>query len=262
MEPKILVDEAYPELVQAFESSKKKTKAKGTKKKISEEPPAKKVRKEKKNNGEGSSKNSKKKQLGLDNFLKKAVLNSQKVNSSKTNVQEEVKTSTPMKTVARNSTFISDLSDFGDGDELDLSGIVLDIMANKPDYMQKSINKSNVEISLEDSLEDLANASSFFITNPVENDLFEHTFNMMYESDESEETDENDFIIGTDGKMQDVAAGSINNDDINKVADINEIVLDDPEVETNKTEAEVKASEDSFDIVCEPLLERIKRKIR
>lgn len=174
-------------------------------------------------NGLKLSKTNKKNTL-LDNFLRQAVLNNQQIKNKEEKVSENKEiedeievidvdnchTSTPSKSFNN----CRDKSCFGDeDDDEDLSLIIENIISKKPtnlqlgdifkglqfneDLYEEVDEKQNMDVDLlekiEKHLDVERNHSSFFITGPVENDLFERTFNELNCSDESDNTVEYDY---------------------------------------------------------------------
>lgn len=147
----------------------------------------------------------------LNNFLKKAIVNDRTIknhgNASDSQKDEICKTSTPSK-FKQNVSFNLDLSNFGDEEDLEVSDIIDGIISRKPKYIEENIRKIDFN-EFEDSLvTDDVNSSSFFITKPVEEDLFEKTFNAKEESSEDTEEyelDENEMLDEDDNKENRVA---------------------------------------------------------
>lgn len=205
IEPQHLVEKAYPELVESFTKSKLKPSKRKTKKDSNKEnagnllntsePVIKKIRKPRK------TKNQLTEELEIleDSFskinLKDAKKNLQTID--KFLLKNTVTSSTPMKNT-KNCSFNLDMSDFEDENNDNLSEIVDNIINRDiPCLIKDNLKKFKDEYVPEESVEKhLANASSFFITNPVEDDLFEKTFNMKEnESDENTiEYDVNEYL--------------------------------------------------------------------
>lgn len=212
IEPQELINEAYPKLVEIFQQSKIKPK-KPTKKRKKDaavdeiegmmkntsisEPIIKKTRKViKKKDEEEKIQQKIMKPTVLDNFLKKVILQNHRV---KNNLENEIvnidsnncHTSTPCKS----SINLMDMSCFGDEeDNSDLSDIIENIISRKPAGIQEHLinlidtageheNKDVENEIITDERRDEKNFSSFFITGLVENDMFERTFNEMFNSD-------------------------------------------------------------------------------
>ncbi|XP_018564614.1 flap endonuclease GEN [Anoplophora glabripennis] len=256
VEPQNLVDKAYPKLVEIYKQSKIKPKkvSKRKKKDVNidqitdmmtstsiSEPKLKKSRKKKELGGTNEdpkkSKAKVSKATALDNFLKTAVVNSHKIKSDalKTQKGDIYKTSTPTK-LKQSISFDLDVSKFGDEDDLEVSDIIEDIISKKPKYIEENIGKIKLDEFEDDVIRDDVNSSSFFMTNPIENDLFEKTFNDKDESgDDTVEYDLDEFIDEDDDKE-------------NKPSE--------PEKEKNCSSEE----DDSFCDKYVPLYERLKKK--
>ncbi|KAJ8916059.1 hypothetical protein NQ315_010927 [Exocentrus adspersus] len=222
IEPQHLVDVAYPKIVQEYKQSKIKPKKVSKRRKkeanvdqISDmmtntsitEPVPKKSRKKnvlgnknsKSSAAETNQENVDKdlieledsfdelkhdaKVATLDNFLKRAVMNSHSIKDGASVCQ----TSTPLK--INIDSFDLDKSKFGDEDDLEISDIVDKIISRKPAYIEENIEKIDLN-SFEDLPADNIHSSSFFVTNPIESDLFEKTFNVRELKEESGETTE------------------------------------------------------------------------
>lgn len=225
IEPQVLVEKAYPEVVEAFKQSKikpPKISKRKKKQKISENientsitaPVAKKTRKTKSTKMENNKDNildtlensfkqldmesTKNKIVTLDNFLKKAVLNNAQnyvrgqITSETVELkfdEQQMQTSTPSKSGQNLNTNWSSFYD--DDEDADLSDIIDGIIARKPDFIQDHFRKlnlngiENVKLSTNDEIN-----SSFFVNHPVENDLFEKTFNELIHIDSDDTTEE------------------------------------------------------------------------
>ncbi|XP_056648407.1 flap endonuclease GEN isoform X1 [Diorhabda sublineata] len=249
-----LINKAYPELVETFQESKIKPK-KSTRRRKKDatiegiegmmkntsisEPKIKKSRKKKENHEKIQQQI--KKPTVLDNFLKKAIL---KNHRDKNNLRNEIDyhTSTPCKS----STNLMDISRFGDEeDDSDLSDIIDNIISRKPAGIQENLVKLKDVVNLENEIGD-KNSSSFFITGPVENDLFEKTFNEMFHCDTDStveyEYDKLEFSDDTEPDQKE-----------DKSEENNEIVNED-----------IKSDEKDEYSFCNsyvPLIERIKKKM-
>ncbi|KAG5861072.1 hypothetical protein JTB14_034559 [Gonioctena quinquepunctata] len=124
-------------------------------------------------------------------------------------------------------------------DDLDLSDIVEGIISRKPEYIKDNLKKNNFQLDMVE-VENMSsgincNASSFFITNPVEDDMFEQSLNVKEDSGESTEEyefDENVCLKNVEGPTQ----------------------------STNSNENNDNYEEDSFCDIYIPLLERLKNK--
>ncbi|XP_050501877.1 flap endonuclease GEN isoform X1 [Diabrotica virgifera virgifera] len=268
IEPQEFVNKAYPKLVETFQLSKIKPKKATRRRKkaidvddISDmlkntsisEPKPKKTRR---TNKKGQIQSEKPLQPTLlDNFLKRAVI------QSHMNKQKELEdinennchTSTPLKC---KESFV-DMSCFGDEDnDSDLSDIIENIISRKPRNFELIANKENEceEIHLQEIsteiLETDLKVSSFFMCDPVEHDLFENTFNEMYNSDDNDSTIEYDFeenkCLENGSDKSEENSGEIHNDDKQNEKNI-------------LTKADVE-NEDSFCEVYVPLIERLKTK--
>uniref|UniRef100_A0A6P7GS73 Flap endonuclease GEN-like n=1 Tax=Diabrotica virgifera virgifera TaxID=50390 RepID=A0A6P7GS73_DIAVI len=268
IEPQEFVNKAYPKLVETFQLSKIKPKKATRRRKkaidvddISDmlkntsisEPKPKKTRR---TNKKGQIQSEKPLQPTLlDNFLKRAVI------QSHMNKQKELEdinennchTSTPLKC---KESFV-DMSCFGDEDnDSDLSDIIENIISRKPRNFELIANKENEceEIHLQEIsteiLETDLKVSSFFMCDPVEHDLFENTFNEMYNSDDNDSTIEYDFeenkCLENGSDKSEENSGEIHNDD--KQYEKNILAKADVE------------NEDSFCEVYVPLIERLKTK--
>lgn len=192
IEPQKFVETAYPELVSAFLATKKKPVKRKTKKDAenllntsASEPIIKKVRKPRKPKTQPDALN-----VLEDSFSK---LN---INLNKRNVptlerfltKETVASSTPLKSQC---SFELDMSNFEDDDD-NLSDIVDNIISREtPCVIQEKVKEFKAEYIEENRME-MCNASSFFITNPIEEDLFEKTFNDRRVSESEEKTEEYD----------------------------------------------------------------------
>ncbi|CAH1118282.1 unnamed protein product [Phaedon cochleariae] len=276
IEPQILVDKAYPKLVEDFRLSKIKPKTSKRKKKAGteelvknssiSEPVLKKPKKKQDNKKKGNKKaldnleNSfnelqidlpKKNVATLDNYLRKAVLNSHKQKNAGESLGIPVLTSTPSK--SSNGSF--DISSFCDeNDDLDLSDIVEGIVSRQPNYFQDDLKKFNLKLDTSEHYQECmdANSSSFFITNPVEFDLFEKTFDHEDESGESTdeyEFDENEFRNMCETEAQELV------DDYNE----NEIGSAEDKIISEHVEGVLAEDDDSFCVKYVPLLERLKK---
>lgn len=138
----------------------------------------------------------KKKSATIDNFFKRAVLNNAQnfVQRQDTKENDEIyfdnqviQTSTPSKSGQNVNTNWSSFYD--DEDDADLSGIIEGIMARNPDFIQ-DLKKLNLSCIKDIKLPNDDNNSSFFVSNPVENDLFEKTFNELIHIDSGDSTEE------------------------------------------------------------------------
>uniref|UniRef100_A0A6P7GEW9 Flap endonuclease GEN-like n=1 Tax=Diabrotica virgifera virgifera TaxID=50390 RepID=A0A6P7GEW9_DIAVI len=282
IEPQEFVNKAYPKLVETFQLSKIKPKKATRRRKkaidvddindmlkntsISEPKP----KKTRKTNKKGQMQSEKPLQPTLlDNFLKRAVIQS---HMNKQKELEEINennchTSTPLKC----KQSVVDMSCFGDEDnDSDLSDIIENIISRKPTNFElkgvmkaidisktEDTNKENEyeeEIQLQEMSteieKDLRRVSSFFMSDPVEHDLFENTFNEMYNSDDNDSTIEYDFeenkCLENGSDKSEENSGEIHNDD--KQYEKNILAKADVE------------NEDSFCEVYVPLIERLKTK--
>ncbi|KAJ8956127.1 hypothetical protein NQ318_016582 [Aromia moschata] len=167
-------------------------------------------------NSFGELRIDKPKQNTLDNFLKTAVMNNHKQKAKdKKMLEDEIvigfkdhncQTSTPRAiNKNKNLSFDLNMSNFGDEDDSNLSDIVENIISRKmPQYVEDNIKKIPFDIAEVDININYENSSSFFITNPIENDLFEQTLNMEDdESTEEYECDENNLNNSCDKQQDD-----------------------------------------------------------
>lgn len=247
IEPQELVEKTYPELVDAYKQTKIKPKKPSKRKKkaadpveeiegmlkntsITEKKP-KRVRKNLKTDKE--NKPTKK----LDSYFKKALVNNVVEKQSVLQESENVATSTPSK--KRENSKCLDFSGFEDENITDLSDIVQDIINQEPPmYLLKNLEKCGYKLLQNENdkyenkeIHQNVSASSFFMIDPLENDLFEKTFNEMCDkvnNDSGESTEE---------------------------YDVDEIVLE----ECKKTEIDEEC-DDSFYISDVPLIDRIRSK--
>lgn len=229
IEPQILVEKAYPELVETFRKSRikpsKPSKRRNgqieseNKRNVSISAPSAKKNKTTKSvkrnineieNLENSLKQlevveAKTKVTTLQNFLKTAVLNNHKKHLDENEINKMyfnaniLQTSTPSKpkqNVGMNMNW-SSFCDEEDKYDDDLSEIIEGIVSRKPVITNfQEINLLNPETSVTSS-----NHSSFFVNNLIANDLFEKTFNEIVQIDTDESTeeyelDETDNIMG------------------------------------------------------------------
>lgn len=252
IEPQELVEKAYPDLVDAYKLSKIKLK-KPSKRKAKVKDPVdeiegmlkntsitetkpKRIRRNLKNNKENEP--TKK----IDSYFKKALLNNL-VEKQQNVLQEQgtVMTSTPSKKHETSACF--NFSGLEDDDDLsDLSDIVQDIMKQEPPkYLVQNLEKLGYKLldketgrKHEEDKEVAQNISmsSFFMNDPIENDLFEQTFSEMcskVDNDSGESTEE---------------------------YEIDEDVLD----KCKEAEVQADESDDSFFISNVPLIDRIRSK--
>lgn len=268
IEPQHLVEEAYPALVETYKQSKIKPKKASKRKKtqnavdeidqmlqnasITEPKPKKNRNVQKTRKGKATATEtckaaypdileSKSKLKTLDSFLKQAVVNNFERNTKPTAPREKIMSSTPAKKVddSFSSMLNLSISNFEDDQETDLSDIVEDIVKHKPHYLVNGFyNNCNFALNQKQTIEEApANSSSFFIDNPMENDLFEQTFNDLCAKDDDGDSDENTIEYGD-----------------------NEYILDNQEDVVDDEKNVVEESDDSFEICNIPLLERIKGK--
>ncbi|XP_030768184.1 flap endonuclease GEN [Sitophilus oryzae] len=212
IEPQVLVNVAYPDLVEAFNLSKIK--------------PPKKPSKRKKRQIDELAENlantsitevtttkvkpkPRKTQKTLKNLLNKKEI----IKKSVAKDDVALSSSTPCKIINKNTSFNFDVSRFGDESDLDVSGIIEEIVSKKTvanelrniaDEYIRSCNKQedNSDEKLDnfnefdvecDTKDNQIHCSSFFITEQENEDLFEKTFNEKYcisLSDSSSETEE------------------------------------------------------------------------
>lgn len=215
IEPQILVEKAYPDLVRSFRESKIKLPKKNkTKKKLMESenkgdasptvPAVKKAKRtnlDKRNEDndlemlENSFKelNVRKKTATLDSFLKKALLRNQTHNLEKKQVNDVTKlqfdenilqTSTPSKNVNMNWSSFCD-----EDDNSNLSDIIDNIVLRKPVFTTNNFQEMNLLQTMKTSINN-RNSSCFFINCPNEDDAFEKTFNEITEIGSEESTEE------------------------------------------------------------------------
>lgn len=166
IEPQELIEKAYPDLVETFKQSRKPIKRKKATKTIDT------IEKMLQNTSISEPK-AKKTTKTIDSYFKRAVVN---------NFEKEAASSTPVK----NKEILSmDLSSFDDTkNNADLSDIIDEIIQQKPDFILKQLFQDNNH--------------SFFITKPMENDIFEETFNELCATNRNsseEEEDEESFVI-------------------------------------------------------------------
>ncbi|XP_023012185.2 XPG-like endonuclease isoform X1 [Leptinotarsa decemlineata] len=279
IEPQVLVDKAYPKLVEEFNDRKTKSK-KNTKRKKKESnvdeigelmkntslsdlipPKIRKTSNNKKVRNEVEKKENavrdmvvhfaQKKNGPLDNFLKTAVLNSHKQkDQEKTEFvsdENQCFTSTPKK--CKEDINLSRFSD--EDNDIDLSDIVESIISRKPDYIIENLNKFKLQLDVDNFNNDNCNSSSFFITNPVENDMFEKTFNEADDSGESTDEycyDENEYL---------------ENHKVTTLSYVNENIIPQSVDEKMVHQSQMSENEDTCDSFCDtyiPLLERLKNK--
>lgn len=206
IEPQKLVQKAYPELVDAFKQSKIKPKKPSKRKQKVEDPveeiegmlkntsiteqKPKRIRKNLKIDKE--NKPTKK----IDSYFKKALVNNLEKQQSVFEEHTNVATSTPSK--KREDSVGFDFSGVEDEDTDDLSDIVQDIVSQEPPkYLLQNLEKCGYKLLHKESdkrkiVENFSD-SSFFMINPIENDLFEQTFNEMcdrVDNDSGESTEE------------------------------------------------------------------------
>lgn len=225
-------------------------------------------------------KSVKKKGATIENFFKKAIENSQRQKflalSKGTEVdfdRNAMLTSTPakpgntagtsekcgngVKTGMDWSSFYDEMDDEGDG--ADLSDIIEGIISRRPDFFKDRLKDFDIEFnedfhSLEnnDDGNDGKNDSSFFTNMPVENDIFEKTFNEIIQIESDEETEEYDV-----GEIDGIVEGNVEEEQYFDVQDRR------TELGEIKDSAENEALCDSFlgnDIEI-PLIERLKGKL-
>lgn len=150
-----------------------------------------------------------------------------------------------------------------DDDCADLFNIIEGIVSRKPDFIKDNLKQINVNQLVDEIMENHESNSSFFVNNPVENDLFEKTFNELVqvetgESTEEYELDEIDEILGrNDNQTEDF--GGIDDNNLEEDVDFHEY-----EEEAAKSKCSEKEElYDSF-LGCDidvPLIERLKKKL-
>ncbi|XP_060533504.1 flap endonuclease GEN [Cylas formicarius] len=214
VEPKGLMEQAYPELVQQYEQSKVKPRKTGKRKnKNGDDVMVKKTRKPRVKKGPvgelelSFSKMSVRepKLKTLESFLKRATNNAFSTpvkGSGEVQVQFDVDKalSTPVKVFEGvQPTFDPDMSGFGDEDDLEVSDIVGNIVSKRKfDCVDRVIEKYASELgdpsdcrAVLDGDVCAINSSSFFMSNPAEeNDLFERTFHVNLDTSSGDETEE------------------------------------------------------------------------
>lgn len=267
IEPQVLVEQAYPKLVEDFKQSKIKPKKPSKRRKNAavenssiSEPSKKKTRKKKVKNKEIEDLETslkelkiipKKKIATIDNFLKKALLNNQK-----RSLEIFGQTSTPAK--SKDDTSELDFSSFlENGNDSDLSDIIERIISRKPDYIE-NLKKNNLDISDSETNSNEMNSSSFFINNPVQNDLFEQTFDKRddNEMDSTEEYDYDEDLRYIEASNEDKE--NCETEKTNETGDSKK----ENNTENNISKAENNYISDEEDSFCNnyiPLLERLKK---
>ncbi|KAK4878479.1 hypothetical protein RN001_010985 [Aquatica leii] len=158
IEPQQLVVNTYPDLVRMFEESKAKPKKRKKVKNTIDD-----IDKMLANTSISEPKVKKGKCKTIESYFKKAVMNnfkSEKVSNSE-----------------QNDSFNLDLSKFGDESDLDLSDVVDEIVSRKLNYLEKVSDSTNINL----------NTSTFFITEAVDEDLFEQSMVVTKDSSDEEE---------------------------------------------------------------------------
>lgn len=291
IEPQIIVEKAYPELVEAFKQSKIKPPKPSKRKKKQKEcdnkentsttaPVVKKARKTKSTKNKNSDdqiltnlensfkqlhmEKDKNKHCTMDNFLKRAVLNNAQ-NYARSQVSKEkdeilfdekfIQTSTPSKNVNKNW-----YSFYDDDDDADLSDIIEGIIARKPALiLEKNLKKLNFNLIEENEIHgNDDNNSSFFVNKPIENDLFEKTYNELIYIDSDDSTEEYDLQ-----DIDNILTGGGSKCDIeNQQFEKNQCVEDNTEKAENTNEKDETCDSFLGSDIAIPLIERLKMKKR